>query len=455
MAKPLNQFFSRLRRRVAPTATAGVPGTALFGGFIQDNERNVNLSSRVERFKTYSEILANTSIAAAGVRYFLNLVAKAEWTFKPSETDRDGRFAEAAERALKEDPATPWHRIVRRAAMYRFYGFSVQEWTMKRGDDGGLTYKDVAPRAQLTLERWDTAEDGEVLGVLQHSPQTQRDIYLPRGKLFYLVDDSLSDSPEGFGLFRHLVAPAQRLARYEQLEGFGFETDLRGVPIGRGPFSELARLQDEGDLSKAQRAAIEAPLRTFVEKHVKDPKLGLLLDSLTYQTSDEAGRPSQVRLWDIELLKGSSVSFRENAAAIERLNREIGRILGVEQLMLGADSAGSFALSRDKTGVFFLLIDSALTEIRESVKDDLLGPLWRLNGWPEEAMPELDTEAVRFTDAEAVATTLRDMAAAGAILEQGDPVIGEVRGLLGVSKQDDDDAAVDAALVPAEPADDE
>ena len=295
-------------------------------------------------------------------------------------------------------------------------------------------------------------------GVLQRSPQTQREIYLPREKLLYMVDDTLNDSPEGLGLFRHLVAPAKRLERYEQLEGFGFETDLRGIPIGRAPFGALADLVQRGEISNEQRVQIEAPLRKFIKSHIKDPKLGLLLDSVTYETSDEAARPSGTQQWDVELLTGSATSFSQNAAAIERLNRELARILGVEQLLLGSDSAGSFALSRDKTNAFFLLVDGALTEIREAVESDLLTKLWRLNGWPVEMMPEIRTEAVRFTDVEQIGATLRDMATAGAMLDPDDPVVGEVRDLMGISRPD---AVVgtmreqDAALVGGKSPDDD
>ncbi len=450
MAKPLERFLSSFRRtKVPPTVTVGVPGTAVFGGFVQDGEKNANLGSREERYKTYSEILANASIVAAGTRYFLNLVAKAKWTFIPSEADVDGRFAEMTEQALTDDPRTPWHRIVRRAAMYRFYGFSVQEWTARRGDDGWLTFADVAPRAQLTVDRWDMAEDGAVLGVIQRSPQTSRDIYIPRSKLLYVVDDTLSDSPEGLGLFRHLVAPAQRLFRYEQLEGFGFEADLRGVPIGRGPFTELANRVASGEISQADREAAEAPLRKFIQNHIKTSKLGMLLDSIVYESKDEAGRPSPNKQWDIELMKGSATSFAENARAIERLNREMSRILGVEQLMLGSDSSGSFALSKDKTDSFFLLVEGSQTEVREAVGNDLVDVLWRLNGWPDEMKPTARTDAVRPSDVERVAVTLRDMAAAGAVLAPDDPVVSEMRDLMGVSRPLEITVdAEDAALLP-------
>lgn len=431
--KPLENLFNRVRRSVKPTETVGAPGVATYGGFVQSNE--INPASRDERYRLYSNILVNTSIVAAGARYFLNLVGKADWSFTPSEADTDGKFAKLTEEMLTKDPVTPWHRIVRRAAMYRFYGFSVQEWTAKRRDDGLITLADVAPRSQLSIERWDLNSDGSVNGMLQTSPQTQEEIFIPRTKTLYVVDDSLSDSPEGLGIFRHITAAAKRLTRYEQLEGFGFETDLRGIPIGRGPFKELAADVKEGKITEAQRVSAEAPLKNFVKGHIRSAALGLYLDSSVYETKDEAGRPSVTPKWGVDLLKGGSNSFEQNAKAIERLNREIARILGVEQLLLGADSAGSFALSRDKTNSFFLLVDGALVEIREAVIMDLINVLWMLNGWPDEMKPEVGTEAVRFIDAAEVAATLRDMATSGAVLDPRDPVIDEVRNIMGVSPQ--------------------
>lgn len=453
----LDRFLNSIRRTVRPTQTAGVHGTQIIGGIIQEDELSSQLTGRA-RYKTFSEILANTSIVAAGTRYFLNLVAKSSWKFVPAEADVDGRFAELAEQALTDDPLTPFHRIVRRAAMYRFYGFSFQEWTaVRRMEDGSITFRDVAPRAQLTIERWDVDDQGQVVGVLQRSPQTHRELYLPRQKLVYLCDDSLSDSPQGLGIFRHIVQPAKNLARFEQLEGFGFETDLRGIPVGRGPFAELRALEEAGRITKAERQAAEKPLRDFVEKHVKTPTLGLILDSLTYQSADDAATPSAIRQWDVELLQGGNTTQESVASAINRLNHEIARILGTEGLLLGGDKVGSLALSKDKSHNLFLLVDGALVEIGESFDTDLLDPLWALNGYPEEMKPELHHETVQFKDVEQIGATLRDMATAGAILEPDDPAIAEVRALLGLSSPEqlalfDDE---DAALTPASAAESE
>lgn len=430
------------RTRVSPYEVIGAMGTAVYGGYVQDPEGSSALKGS-RRYQTYSDILANTAIVAAGVRYFLNLAAKSRWSMAPSTKEgvnekEAQRIAELCEQLLFEDPKTPWGRIVRRAAMYRFYGFSVQEWTAKKRDDGVITFADIRPRPQKTIERWDIDENGDVIGILQRSPQDSREIYLPRGKVMYVVDDTLSDSPEGLGLFRHLAGPAKRLERYEQLEGIGFETDLRGIPIGRGPFTQLAQMVKEGAITKEDRLRIEEPLREFVENHIKGPKLGMLLDSMPYLTQDDKASPSSQKQWDLELLKAGATGQAEVAEAINRVNREMARILGVEQLLLGESATGSHALSKDKTQSFFMLVNGTLNELTEVVKSDLLAVLFKLNGWDMDLMPTPSCEAVSYQDVEVISAVLKDLATAGATLDMRDPAVGEIRDLLGVSRTPQD-----------------
>lgn len=419
--------------RAAPTVAIGVGGTAIYGGYIQPIESDSRLTGR-ERYKTFSNLLVNVSILGAGVRYFLNLVAKAAWKVEPADdSPRAKELAETVEHIMG-DMETPWHRVVRRAAMYRFYGFSVQEWIAKRREDGLIGMADIEPRPQNTIERWDTERSGKVIGVVQRSPQTYDELAIPREKLVYLVDDSLSDSPEGLGLFRHCVAPAMRLRRYEQLEGFGFENDLKGVPLARAPLTELAKMVKAGKLTQEQMDALVQPLRDFIDQHIKNPQLGLLLDSQTWQTTDERHTPSGQPQFNLELLDGGTYSLEEVSNAIMRVVRELARILGVEHLLLGEDSGGSYALSRDKSHNFGLIIDSTLKELREQFQKDFLGPLWLLNGWEEELKPTLKTEQVTYRDIEQISSVLRELATAGIVLDRDDEAVHEVFDLLGLSR---------------------
>lgn len=421
------------RRRVGPTQTGGGIGYNIIGGYLNEEEKRAELRGQ-QRYITLSNILSNVSIVSASVRYFLNLTARAKWTFEASEADSSGEFAERAEKMLTDDPLTPFHRIVRRSAMYRMYGFSFQEWVMRREKkEGWLTFADIEPRPQKTIERWDVSDTGTVEGVVQRAVNTLQELYLPRSKLVYLVDDTLSDSPDGLGAFRQIVTAAKDLQRFEQLEGWGFETDLRGMPIGRGPFEEMRQAVENGDLSAEERTQLETALRNFVTNHIKTPDQGILLDSMVYSTTDEREAPSQVRKWDLELLTGSNTTQEAVAKAIERKCREIARILGTEGLLLGDGDRGSHALSKDKTQNLWLMVDGSLMEIAEAYDSDLLDVAWRLNGWDPDLKPTIGHESVQFKDIEQITAALRDMAAAGAVLPMEDPVIGEVRTLLGLS----------------------
>ena len=423
--------FAGSSTALTPTATKGTPGNPVIGGYIITDEKNAKLSG-VRKYKTYSDLLANVSIVAAGVRYFLNLVSKAEWKVKAAdETPEAEKFAQIIRDQMK-DMETSWSRVVRRAAMYRFYGFSVQEWTaIKKGND--LLFADVAPRPQITIERWDTDRSGHVLGIIQTSSVDFSDIYLPRKKTIYIVDDSLNDSPEGLGLFRHIVASCDRLTRYEQLEGYGFESDLRGIPVGRAPFAALQEGVDTGQIDKKDATAAIAPITDFVSNHIKNPALGILLDSITYQDEGDSGSFSNIPQWSIDLLKGSATSFADVAVAIERVNREIARTLGVEGLLLGESTSGSHALSKDKSLNFALIVDSTLSELVDTFQKDFIGRLWELNGWPEDMKPKFNTEAIQHRDITQITQALKDMASAGALITINDPAVHEVYEMLGLS----------------------
>lgn len=418
---------------VSPKRTIGVGGTAIHGGYIQTREKDSTLVGQ-EAFTTYSNLIANTAIVAAGLRFFLNLIGKARWSFEPADDSPEAVDAADFVESVLADMGTSWRRVVRRAAMYRFYGFSVQEWTARLRDDGRIGFLDVEPRPQNTIVKWDVDASGTVHGVVQQSPQDYREIYLPRKKCVYVVDDSVNDSPEGLGLFRHIIQAAKDLRRFEQLEGFGFETDLRGIPIGRGPFGVLQDMEDSAEITKSQRQAIEAPLRDFIANHVKTPGLGLLLDSATYESSDEAATPSAAPQWDLDLLNGGTTSQESVAKAIERKQREIARVLGVEHLMLGEGQRGSAALSEDKSKNFALMVDGTLDELVEVFADDLLSPLWDLNGFDQRLKPTAKVEAIQHRNVGEVTQALRDVADAGGTLDPEDPAINEVRELLGLSR---------------------
>ena len=440
-------FGRLLRRRVSPTSTIGAPGTAIYGGYVVERERDRTLTTR-EKYRVYSEAMANVATVGAGIRYFLNLVGSAEWTFQ-SEEGASEEWKERAEKILFKDPDRPFVRMVKRAAGFKFYGFSIQEIIAKKDKDGYYTLGDLSPRPQITIERWDRNDDpnsktyNEIEGIGQRIPQSSKEVYIPRGKILYVVDDTLSDSPEGMGLFRHMVESVRRLTRYEQLEGIGLENDLCGVPMGRVPYSELKRMVHEDPSFEEKAKELAEPIEEFVSSHIKKPNAGIVLDSSAYTSTDDAGRPSNVRKFDIELLKGGQTTLPELHKAIERIIKDIARILGIEIMLMGSGE-GSLAMAKEKASQLSMMVDDTLEMICESIKKDVLKPIWKMNGWPEEMMPELKVSAANHVTLGEMAAAIRDMASAGMMIDPDDPITNFLRGKMGAPEVDLDAMEIDA-----------
>jgi len=423
-------------QKVSPFKEAGTSGTAVVGGFVMTNEVNPKAVGQ-QRYQTAADMLANVSIIAAGVRYYLNLVAKPKWLVEPvDDTSNAKQYAEFVE-SVMDGMSTSWHRIIRRSALYRYHGFGIQEWTAMKRDDGQVGFSDIETRPQHTIERWDVDEKGTVQGVWQRSPQTGHELYLPRYKIIYLVDDSLTDSPEGMGWFRHLIEPSERLKNYLRLEALGYQRDLSGIPVARAPITAINKAVAAGKIKQEDAAAMIAGIKAFVKMEVRKENTGLLIDSQPFENQGPDGPTmSGVQQWGLELLTGSSETIEHLGKAIDRLTVDMARVIGVENILTGSDGSGSLALSRDKSNNLYLVVNSTLGDMAEHYNRDVVNSLWTLNGFPDEMKPKLKTEDVSFRDVEQVTAALRDMATAGAVLAPDDPAIDDIRDLLGISRQE-------------------
>lgn len=440
----ISRIFAGARQApISPTKEVGVSGTPIFGGFIQVLEQNPKLVG-LNRYRLTSDIFVNTSIVASGIRHYLDLVSKPKWSVDPvDDTPQAKEMAEFAESCLY-DLSASWSRTVRKAAEFRFHGFGLQEWTAKTRDDGKIGFESVEARPQHTIWRWEVDDQDNILGMYQRNPLNGQEIFLPRQKIIYLVDDTMTDSPEGVGILRHLVEPAQRLKEYLSHEGGGFETDLRGIPVSRVPVSELNAQVKSGAITKEDRDSYLKPFIDFVNNHIRSKKSGLVIDSKPYYSLGQDPTPSSTMLTGVELLQGQSQAFQEIGKAIERINHEMAMLLGVEGMLLGGSSGGggSRALGADKSEHLYTVVNSALGEITQAMDRDFIGPLWILNGLDDKLKPTLSAEDVQFKDVTQITTALQQMAMAGAVLAPDDPAIDDVRGLLGVSPQPKMDPAM-------------
>ncbi len=420
------------------TEPSGSDGVAAPGGYLWRGETNPDLVGH-KLWLTISDAITNSIIVAAAARYFLNLIAGTEWEVRPNEkAGADGVKAAEIVRdgLLKAEMGMPWPAIVQKAALYKFYGFSAHEWIIKRRTDGMVVFADIQHRPQYTIHWWDKPDErSPLLGLVQQTRLGSR-YYLPRERLFYCVDNSLTDNPDGLGLMRHIIPKAKRLDRYEQLEGIAFETHLRGIPYGRAPISKLQAIaKAEGKGSGWVDKQLDA-INTFTESHVRTADLGLVLDSSPY--FDKEGHPSAVPQWAIELLTGEGGPLQETAVAINRVNLEIARVIGCEFMMMGGSSGstGNRAMHEDKTEQFGNMIDTTLGAEARFAKRDLAHTLVGLNGLDADlCTPDLLPGSVATESGLQVCQALLAMAQAGAPLMPGDPAVDQLRARLHLADQ--------------------
>ncbi len=216
----------------------------------------------------------------------------------------------------------------------------------------------------------------------------------------------------------------------------------------RAPLAALDKAVENGEITEAQKAQYVAALEAFGESHIKSTTSYVLLDSMTYESLNEAATPSAVRKYDFELATGGGSGHEAIHNAIIREIHEISRIFGTEDLLIGSDGQGSMALAKSKTHKFRMIVDSANTEAVEVYERDLVAPIGRLNGWRKDLWPSMKPDQIQHADVEQIAAVLRDMSLAGAPIDPTDPAVNAVRDLVGLpyAMQDERETMTDAMI---------
>lgn len=449
VGKALSSLFGA-SRPAPPTQLNGGDGIQAYGGYLAPDERNPALVAPT-KWLTFANA-HHTAIVATGLRYRSNLLASAKWHAEANP--RGGRDAERAVDIVTQGLLTaqlprPWQLCVRKASMFQVNGFSLHEWTVKRRDDGMIVFADLAHRPPHTIDRWDKPSEQESWRAVSQLTRAGNRFFIPRERLWYCWDDTLTDMPDGVGLMRHVVELVRRLGILEGLEGVAYETDVRGMPIGRAPIEELRKLAEGQAGVGADASKIKAfihdrtqNLRANLEGIIKSPDRlqWLLLDSATYKSADQ-NSVTAVQKWAFDLLRGDARGLMELDKVIGRLQLEIARVFGIEFVMMGAGTKGSQAMHADKTSMLAASLNGALSEMAASATRDLARPLVALNGLdPDTCTPTLVAEPVDQSDVTTATQALLYLSQAG--LQPNDDAINVIRGWLGLPDAPEPDPAM-------------
>jgi hypothetical protein len=419
------------RKTVPITKPGGSDGVWAPGGYLFSGEKKASLIGD-QKWVTFDNTVANCITVAAAVRIWTKLHGSAEWTVEPNP--QGGKDAEKCADLVQEGlldalMSRPWNRIVAKAGFgATFKGFAMFEQIMRRRSDGMIVTADLQHRPQYTISRWDKVdEQSPWIGVEQRT-KSGATYYLVRDRLLYVVDDDITDSPDGVGVLRHVIEHARRVERYEQLEGWQAETDLRGMPIGSAPLEELRQAAvSAANIDPNDTAAIDAYvnaqtkwLQDLLKQHIKTPELSALIDSAVYKSLGQDATPTASRKWGFDVVKGQASGATEVRAAINSINREILRVMCSEWLLMG-DSEGARSVHEDKTKMYGMALNGSLENIGSAVT---MGPARRivaLNGFdPDTCTPIVKPMPLPLESIEAACRALQLIAQAGDPIRPGD-----------------------------------
>lgn len=445
-----------------PTEEMGAVGARLWGGYAHQNERNPEMVGE-RRYAKMTENATNIAIIGTAVRRSEQLIRSVEWTMAPArgagiDEAAAQEMAEFAEHAVLRSPSQSWAEIAARAGSGEYLGNSVQEMTVRIEDagrwKGRFVLADVAWRPPHTISRWNQDQHGALLGVWQRQPDGGDEVYIPRWKVLYHSDQTLSSDPAGVGLLRGVAEVARQLMALVQLEGKGFTNSVNGNMVGYVPEAEIAKL------AKDKQAEALSGIKGYLENHRRKDDLALTLDSSTYKNTD--GTLSAVRKWGMEVLKAEN-DLKELGEAIWRKVWEIAIALNIEHIVIGA-KGGSLAMQSQKSMDFYRLIMGILQAIAHAVKRDVLGLIWLTNGLDPALMPTPRFSRFAFHDIAEIVALLKQMADSGVTLDRADDAVKAIFEFIGLPVPEvdpmadaarRDDAARRAGLGPrAAPTDD-
>lgn len=437
-------------------AAPGSDGVVSYGGYITSGEGNSALTGS-QKWITYANAI-NEAVIATGVRYFGNLLAGTEWHADPSpEGGADAaRAVEIVEAGLLNNRLMPrpWPMVVRKAAMCRLMGYSLHATALARRPDGLVVFSDIAHRPQRTIIEWHRDDEAAPWRSVVQQTTSGKRYELELAECFYCVDDTLTDSPEGVGLLRHVIELVRRLGLYQALEGKAYFEDMGGLPIGRAPLEEIAEgVSGTVDQKRAAITAATASLTDAVSKRAKSPETQqwLMLDSRTY-TGSNPDTISGIQKWGVELVKSETNGLPDINVVIGRLQLEIARVLGIEFAMVGGgDSAGTYGMHEDKTSMFASNLQTALTEIGGFATRQLARRLVAANGLdPDTCTPMLVAEPISTEAIETVTRSLGNIAMAA--LAPDDPARNVLRKRMRLPPEPDRSASVMVPRAPLPPA---
>lgn len=391
-------------RTTLPSPKAvGVSGVVHYGGTLYNADYDKAWKG-MERDKTIASMLNDPLIGAVlfGIEM---LVRRVDWTLTPADESPAAQdLATFIEECLDDmDDYWPGDTLAK-VLTFLGWGWACLEVTYKqrigedgrppsRMSDGRIGWHRWALRPQVTRYGWEFDAD-DAIALVQQDPQTYRKITIPLDKCILFRYASRDNSPEGFTPLRVAFDAYYYKRRLQQIEAIGIERELAGLPVMRVP----------GEHIEAQDAVYLAAM-DVVTNIRQDSQAGVVIDS----NRDEHGNLLQ----ELYLLSSGGQRSFDTDTTIKRYANEMVTVFLANVMRTGQDATGSYALAETQGGLFQQAIGAHLDTIGQTINEQAILPLVRLNGFDDELMPTLTHGDIESADLVRLGTYLVSLANAG------------------------------------------
>jgi len=355
--------------------------------------------------KTRQEMACNDPAVGAMLFTVDKLIRQIEPQTEVADHPKGEEAAELFD-SCREGMEHTWSDFISEVLSMLPYGFAPFEPVYTKREDGRIGWKKLPLRAQTTVDRWDLAENGDMLGMTQMAPPSYRSVYIPADRLVLFRTSSAKNNPEGVSILRNAYRPWYFKKKIEEYEAIGIERHMAGFPVIYHPpeWSSDAATDSE---QVAYQGLMEAMRRIRV-----DEQAGLALPAIY----DDQGN----LLMKFELVSSSgSVANSDTGAVIARKNMEILMTCLADFVLLGHEKSGSWALAESKTSIFATAVGAWLQTIASTINRVLIARLMAYNAIPPEAWPKLRFGDIETPDLQNVADYVAKLTGATAITPDG------------------------------------
>ena len=352
--------------------------------------------------KRYHEMINHDSLVRAFASSLQLLLSSMTFSIKCNDEDEENEeeaYKEVAEKMFLDWGQGDFNEFTRQYVSTFLMGFSVFEILLRNGETGyeleGMAFH---PQIYLTA-KWE--DDTTLTGF--DSRITEEPLDITRC-LYAQGVGNFDHNVYGHSLMRSAYIHYRNKIQIMGAEMYHVKANLEGIPVVYMDTDPTTKWQEAWNALKAQLLAIK-----------QGKGSGLMLPSATYMDND--GKPSSVRRNDIKLMSVEGSKFIDTNELIKREDNAIARALMAEFLVMVGQDSGSYALSKETTSMFKLIVEGIAQHLCDTFTHQIIKPLWLLNGQDFDHLPSLAYDSVDLS-LDGMATFLQALSGAGVVLTE-------------------------------------